>query len=126
MGGVGLIGGIRSHDGWSGSVSSYGGEGGTRLNNAVIDTPPSVDRSKKEKALLRYSGGNVSGLEDVLKIEEDLVEESVNREKKNLEMETELEMMRLRKEKVLLLYHIAVLLYCCRGCVLLLYYVYIA
>merc|ERR1719402_302138 len=99
MSGASQIGSIRSQDESSGSVRRYGGEGGTRLNNAVIDTPPSVDRSKKEKALLRYSGGNVSGLEDVLKIEEDMVEESVIREKKNLEMEQEWEMMRLRKEK---------------------------
>merc|ERR1719402_1420025 len=99
MSGVSQIRSTRSQDESSESGRSYGGGGVTRLNNAVIVTPPSVDRSKKEKALLRYSGGNVSGLEDVLKIEEDMVEESVIREKKNLEMEQEWEMMRLRKEK---------------------------
>jgi len=68
------------------------------LNNAVIDiveasVKPVVDRTKKEQAVERYN------VDDALKVEEDLLEKSMDREKKHLEMEKEWEVMRLKKEK---------------------------
>lgn len=71
-------------------------------NNAVIGKessvkPPTVDRTKKEQAMERYSG--VGNVDDALKVEEDLLEKSMDREKKHLEMENAWEVMRLKKEK---------------------------
>jgi len=70
--------------------------------NSVIDNesvkPPMVDRSKKELALERYSG-KLANVDEAFRAEEDLLEKSVNREKKQLDMEKEWEVMRLKKEK---------------------------
>ena len=62
---------------------------------------PSVDRSKKAKALLKMGSGDASKkkISDVLEAEKDLIEDTLQLEVKQLEMENRWEVFRLKKEK---------------------------
>jgi len=59
---------------------------------------PTVDRGLKKDALKKY-GMDVESLEDAMKVEEQLADQSLLREQKELELERDWENLRLKREK---------------------------
>ena len=68
----------------------------TNFPNLIIeyDIVPNVDRSLKAKALIRMGEVTSNKMADVLEAEKDLIEETLQLEKKQLEMENRWEVFR--------------------------------
>ena len=68
----------------------------TNVPNFVVeyDIVPNVDRSLKARALIRMGEVTTNKMSDVLEAEKDLIEETLQLEKKQLEMENRWEVFR--------------------------------
>ena len=101
----------------SDSLSSTIASTVSEMNNAMIESDvsetdvsereepvagqplPNVDRSLKAKALLKMGGATRKNLSDVIEADNDLIEETLQLEMKQLEIENRWEVFRLRREK---------------------------
>merc|ERR1712059_230762 len=82
--------------------------GNSQLNQAVLESDtsdgsisiqslPKVNRDLKKEAVVKY-GMRVDNMEDVLHVENDIAEKSLEREKEQLDLEKKWEMLRLKRE----------------------------
>eukprot|EP00092_Neocalanus_flemingeri_P008316 GFUD01008966.1.p1 GENE.GFUD01008966.1~~GFUD01008966.1.p1 ORF type:complete len:1103 (+),score=340.51 GFUD01008966.1:377-3685(+) len=93
----------------SDSSSLRSTSGSSLLNQAVLDQSngnnlPQVDRGTKKNAVIKYSGvtgdklDDLDNMEDVLKTQSDIANQSLAREKEKLDLENKWEFLRLKRE----------------------------